>query len=94
MCPVRVLTPEVRTALTWFEETHQLVFEQGIAYWRRTALPHAGGIGDQDARLLAELDVLRLVHDAIAIEALERAAHEREIVQWRRDRNRRRDDEN
>jgi len=31
--------------------------------WRRIALPGAGSVGDQDARLMEALELLRRVHD-------------------------------
>jgi hypothetical protein len=35
----------------------------GLAWFRRSALPSAGSLGEQDARLMEALDVLRGVHD-------------------------------
>ncbi len=91
-CPVRALTPEVTSALTWFELTHQLVAQFGTAYWMRTALPQAGGIGEQDARLMDALEVLRSVHDQVVADELNRRANEREVERWHYSQKRRRDD--
>lgn len=60
-CPVLLLTPEIEEAFTWFRETHELTYEHGAAAWRRVALPAAGGVGDQDSRLMATLDHLKSV---------------------------------
>ena len=57
------LTPEVESALRWFEATHELVNADGRFWWRRTSLPGPGSVGEQDARLLGALDVLRQVYD-------------------------------
>jgi hypothetical protein len=58
-CPVLAFTPAVESALRWFDATHEPVPAEGR--WRRVALPGAGGIGDQDARLMDALDLLRRV---------------------------------
>ena len=64
-CPVLLLTPEVEEAFAWFYETHEL--EGGgdrPPAWRRTVLPAAGGVAEQDARLMATLDYLRTILNA------------------------------
>lgn len=76
-------TPDVEAALQWFEMTHELVVEQGRAQWMRTALPHAGGVGDQDTRLLATIEYLRAVHNQLAGEEMDRIARKRAIDTWR-----------
>lgn len=53
----------MEAALRWFDLTHEPVPAEGR--WRRTALPSSGGAGDQDARLMEALEVLRHVHDDI-----------------------------
>jgi hypothetical protein len=63
-CPVLAFTPEIDSALRWFDATHELVTDAtGRAWYRRTALPGAGGVGEQDAQLMDALDLLRRVHD-------------------------------
>jgi hypothetical protein len=80
---VLAFTPDVEAALHWFEQTHQLVVNQAGAQWMRTALPHAGGIAEQDARLMDTLDFLRTVHNELAAEEWERLAQRRAIDRWR-----------
>jgi len=63
VCPVLAFTPEVEGALRWFEQTHELTLADGRAWWRRTGLPGPGSVGDQNARLMEALDILRQVHD-------------------------------
>lgn len=58
-CPVRSLTPETRDVLRWFDQTHELQVGFGAATWHRHSLPGPGGLGDQDARLMAGLDLVR-----------------------------------
>ncbi len=61
-CPVLLLTPEVEEAFTWFHATHDVALLDGQKpQWRRTCLPAAGGIAEQDARLMATLEHLRTV---------------------------------
>ena len=59
MCPVLSFTPQVEGALRWFDETHAVVEGQ----LRRVALPGGGALGDQDARLMEAMGVLRAVHE-------------------------------
>jgi len=70
----------------WFTGTHRLVIEQGYAQWVRTALPHEGGLGDQDNRLLETLELLQGVHNAIAHEQMAEVARRRDTETWRKNR--------
>lgn len=63
VCPVLAFTPTVSSALRWFDATHELVNADGRFWWRRTALPGPGSLGEQDSRLLEALEVLRGVHN-------------------------------
>lgn len=50
--------------MTWFDLTHELTADPwGRPSWRRRSLPGPGGVGDQDARLMAALDELLQVHN-------------------------------
>jgi hypothetical protein len=60
---VLAFTPEVESALRWFDATHEIEIRDGRAWWRRTVLPGPGGLGEQDAKLMAALDLLRRVHN-------------------------------
>ena len=64
-CPVLLLTGEIEEAFEWFHATHEVIVDFGGPSWRRMALPAAGGVGDQDARLMATLDHLRTVMNAL-----------------------------
>jgi hypothetical protein len=67
-CPVLTLTPDVEEAFAWFHATHELARDQGRLFWRRTSLPAAGGVGDQDARLMATIEHLAAVQGGILAE--------------------------
>jgi hypothetical protein len=69
VCPVLAFTPEVEHTLGWFFATH----ERSADGWRRTSLPAAGGAGEQDCRLMAELEFLKGVMTRIVIAERERA---------------------
>lgn len=56
-------TPAVESALRWFDATHEIDAGFGVARWRRIGLPGAGALGEQDARLMEALDLLRDVHN-------------------------------
>lgn len=62
-CPVLAFTPATESALRWFDSTYELTEIRGRVVFRRTELPGPGGVGDQDARLMDALEVLRRVHD-------------------------------
>lgn len=64
-CPVLALTPEVESSVNWFYATHEFTNADGRFWWRRTALPHAGGVGDQDCRLMAEIEYLASVMNGV-----------------------------
>jgi hypothetical protein len=74
---------------SWFNLTHQLVSDFGRAYWMRTSLASAGGVGDQDAWLMQALDYLRGVMDAIVDEQVARSRRNRELKAWRDSRQKR-----
>lgn len=58
--------PEIRFCLDWFYRTHEVeAIGMGGAIWRRRHLPREGGLGAQDARLMAALDVLRQTANAL-----------------------------
>lgn len=54
-CPVLAFTPQVEAVLQWFALTHVLQGGFGWVLWQRVALPEAGGVGDQPARLMEAL---------------------------------------
>ena len=58
-------TPEVESALRWFDATYELQVDAmaGQATWRRVGLPGPGNVGEQEHRLMEALDFLRRVHD-------------------------------
>lgn len=60
-------TPEVESVLRWFDTTHEVevIGMSGLVRWRRTGLPGPGNIGEQDARLMAAIDFVRLIHDEL-----------------------------
>jgi hypothetical protein len=69
-CPVRNFTPQVEEALEWFAMTHeQQVVGMGGVVWRRVSLPGPGSIGDQDARLMTMLDVVRAARNELLSES-------------------------
>lgn len=72
-CPVLAFTPEVEEAHRWFFATHERT-EQG---WRRTALPEAGGYGDQDSLRMSMIECVQGVLN-------ERLASERAALARRR----------
>jgi hypothetical protein len=49
----------------------------GHAEWKRVVLPHAGGIGDQDSRLMHSLEECARVSNEILVEDRKRAEKER-----------------
>jgi len=57
--------------LGWFGLTHELVATGFGAHWRMAWLPAAGGIGDQDARLMEGLTLARAVSQATLAEELQ-----------------------
>lgn len=55
--------------LQLFYRTHTLtVLGLGGAMWTQAWLPRAGGVGQQDARTMAHLEVLRAVQNRLLIE--------------------------
>lgn len=55
----------------------------GASWWRLAHLPHAGGMGDQDAVLMGELEVVRDERNRILAEEMERQAGEQSLKRWR-----------
>jgi len=52
----------VREWMQWFTRTHEVEsIGMGGAVWRLRRLPRAGGVDQQDAKLMAALDVCRHV---------------------------------
>jgi hypothetical protein len=74
-CPVLAFTDEVEELTTWFAACYDLDVDSmsGRAVWRRKALPAAGGVGDQDARLFHGLEYLCSVQNEIVVEEHKRA---------------------
>lgn len=71
---MRLLTPQVEEIFRWFDWTHDVdVMGNGIARWRRVALPGPGSLAEQDAWLMAALDCVRDTANA-QLEAEQRAA--------------------
>lgn len=56
-------TPDVESALRWFDATYERETLEPGARWRRMDLPAPGGMGEQDAGLMDALDLLRRVHN-------------------------------
>ena len=79
-------TPEVKAYIEWFDLTHRLVNEDGWVHSIRIALPAAGGVGDQDARLMEALELLKHVHDELTQEDMERDRRARQLAKWRQTR--------
>ncbi len=77
-------TPDIEAAMAWFDATHRLAIEDGRAQWIRTAFPRAGGAGEQDARLMAALEHLRLLHNTLTSEAVGRQRNQVALDQWRK----------
>lgn len=67
-CPVLHLTAEAKEVLAWFEQTHEMVANSGVLWWRMHTLPQAGGLDAQDARLMAGLEYMRDLHNALVLE--------------------------
>jgi hypothetical protein len=83
-CPVLSFTPDAQTALQWFALTHDVEADaSGRNRWRRIAWPAAGGAGDQDARLVQQLEVLRGTFNALSHERARQAQRDRELEAWR-----------
>lgn len=80
ICPVLLFTPALETTLTWFDLTYALQVQPGSARWVRTALPEAGGLSEQPARLMAELAWIAQVRN----EQIRRAMHARRTDRPRR----------
>jgi hypothetical protein len=68
------MTAEVREYREWFGLTHQLAGGPGWVGWQRTALPVAGGLEDQPAKLMAALDCLAAEENALILRARPRRA--------------------
>lgn len=62
-------TPEVESALRWFDLTHTLVTDFGRARFQRTSLPGPGSIADHDAKLIEALEMVRYISDECVNEA-------------------------
>ncbi len=71
-CPVRTLTPEVKDVLAWFDRTHGLQIGFGAVTWQLQRLPGSGGVGEQDARLMAALEWTRDLKNALLQDTPER----------------------
>lgn len=72
---MRALTPDVESALRWFEWTHALVIVPMVgARYERNSWPAAGGAGDQEAWLTQALTWLRRVYNAMLREEIARTS--------------------
>lgn len=58
-----VFTPEVESALRWFDATHEIESVEGRLVYRRVGFPGPGSISEQDPLLIEALDWLRTVHN-------------------------------
>ena len=80
---MRSFTAETREILHWFPLTHEVeAVGLGGAVWRLVRLPRAGGLGDQDARLMRALEHARGVANHLL--ARRRAEHDeaRALAAW------------
>jgi hypothetical protein len=73
-----VLTPEVLEILQWFEWTHEVSATVGAAWWSMVRLPGDGGLGAQDARLMAALETVRGIQNALLNEQQKKGDPEQE----------------
>lgn len=67
---MRLLTPEVEEIFRWFAECYEVTVDgmSGRVWWRRAALPAAGGVGDQDARVMAALEYVAQLRNTLLME--------------------------
>ena len=69
-CPVRFLSIEAKAVLSVFYQCYApAVVGLGGVVWQRIGLPDAGGVGDQEAWLLAALEHLNGVHNSMQRDA-------------------------
>lgn len=87
-CPVRAITPEARAILRTFHLTHDLSLGLGMARWGLVRLPAPGSIGEQDARLMAELEYVRTQSNAGLLADVKAATDARADRSRRKDRRR------
>jgi hypothetical protein len=69
---VLLFTPDVDDAIDWFALTHDVQPIGNVAMWRREALPHAGGINEQPAKLLDTLTFICQQKNAAVLAARRR----------------------
>jgi len=81
------VTPEFEAVIAWYRACYEPVIDAmtGLTTWRRSALPAAGGVGDQESWLIDALDVVADEHRALAVTALRRETRAMRV----RDRTRR-----
>lgn len=60
-----LFTTEVKQYLEWFQLTHQLRGGYGWIAWQRTALPAAGGLEGQPAKLMEALALIAREENAL-----------------------------
>lgn len=84
-----LFTPETDRWLELFAETHETRVEQGVVQVRRMALPATGGVGEQDAKELEALDLVRWAWIRVLTEAVVRARQAEKTAAWRAERRRR-----
>jgi hypothetical protein len=67
-CPVRSFTTFVDEVLEWFDATYELAPVGGLAVmWQRAALPVAGGLGEQPAKLIEALGFVANHRNALLV---------------------------
>jgi len=58
---VREIDADAQAAVQWFLVTHQ----RGVDGWLRVGYPRAGGVEDQEARLLESVEAARQAANAV-----------------------------
>jgi hypothetical protein len=69
-CPVKSFTTEVELITRWFAQCYRVEVDamSGHAEWKRTNLPRAGSIGEQDSRLMHGLEACAMISNEILAE--------------------------
>lgn len=76
-------TPQVNEVLRWFQATHRQEFGGGVTRWVLVQQPHGGAAGDQDARLMAALEHVRVVMNDLARDGTDDVAAREELEAFR-----------
>ena len=79
VCPVKSFTTEVELITRWFAQCYAIQVDamSGHAEWKRTNLPRAGGIGEQDSRLMHGLEACAAISNEILVEDRKRRDKEK-----------------